>query len=68
MRKINKVCFVIIITTLIISICTNVMAATGSLYNKYKDGGYGRYPGGLDALVEALKKERNDLSSQGILR
>lgn len=66
MKKISKL-FLIMVVIIIISICTRVMAATGSLYKKYKDGDFSGYNGDISQLIEQLKQERDDLITQGLL-
>lgn len=68
MKKISKICLIVLAVASIISICSNVKATTGSLYNKYKDGDFSGYNGSVDDLVQALKNERDQLITQGFLR
>lgn len=68
MKKTSKICLIIFIITLIMSLCNNVNASTGSLYNKYKGGNFSDYNGGAVALTQALKNERDQLITQGLLR
>ena len=57
-----------IITILIIGMCTNVMAATGDLYNKYKNGDFSKYTTGtMEDLAKKLEEERTYLATEGLL-
>ena len=67
MKKTYKLFFAMLIILIIISISASVMAATGSLYKKYKDGDFSGYNGDIAQLIEQLKQERDDLITQGLL-